>query len=84
MEGGARCGELAATSASQDSDGVFGRDAETGGIVGVGAVVPGSVPVATIPESCCSFPSRGRDNVAVEVVSWGAVATTTVGDACVG
>ena len=41
MEGGAKCEELETevTSASYDSDGVFGRDVGIGVSVGVGACV---------------------------------------------
>jgi hypothetical protein len=37
----------------------------------VDAVVPGPAPVATISKLCCSLPSRGRDNVAIKVMSCG-------------
>ena len=88
MDGRAKGGELEtkATSALRDSEGVIGGDFGTGGIVGVGAcvdaVVPGSAPVATISESCRSLPSRGSDNVGVEVMSC-AAATIAVGNALV-
>ena len=90
MEEGARCGELetAVTPASQDSEGVSGRDVGAGGgIVDVGArvdaVIPDPALVAAISQSCL-FPPRRRDDVAVEVMSWGLAATTAVGDAPVG
>ena len=91
MEEGARCEKLetAVTPPLQDSEGVFGRDVgATGEIVDVGArvdaVVPGPALVATISQSCFLFPPRRRDDVAVEVLSCGAAATTAVGDAPVG